>query len=237
MWYGIIATLAVAVLIIMSLRIAKRAGVDEDAMYLAVIWGIPGGVIGSKLLHVIDKLDYYSSYPARIFSLEGLTIWGAILGGMVAILIYTSVRNHPTGRMLDAIAPAAPLAQAIGKVGCTINGCCHGLPTTLPWAITYIHPNAYATLGTALHPTQVYEILWNLATFAIVWMLRGRLKRDGSLCLTYLAVYSIGKFLVHFLRPGTVFLFGLQQAQVVSILVLVVAAILLGRNWRQSRVC
>ncbi len=132
------------------------------------------------------------------------------------------------GYFADLIAPAVTLAQAIGRIGCTINGCCYGLeaPSWLPWAIRYPPDSGYFVasdfLGKALYPTTVYEIVYNLIVFAVLLKLRGRLKPDGSLFLVYLGLYSLWRVGSDFLREGTPFLFGLHQAQVIGIIVLAI---------------
>jgi phosphatidylglycerol:prolipoprotein diacylglycerol transferase len=141
------------------------------------------------------------------------------------------VKDFPLGRFLDVVMPAAVLAQAIGRIGCTINGCCYGIPTSLPWGLVYTQEESVYLLlgepqGVPVHPTQVYELLGDLVIFGILWKLRGRLKPEGSLTLVYFILYPLLKFSVHFLRAGTPFFFGLQEAQFVSLLVLAVAVVL-----------
>jgi phosphatidylglycerol:prolipoprotein diacylglycerol transferase len=120
------------------------------------------------------------------------------------------------------MAPGIILAQAVGRIGCTINGCCYGLPTSLPWGVVYTHLNSIAPLGIAIHPTQLYEFIYNIIAFGILLKLRGRLKPDGSLFLIYLSLYSLWRLGIAFLREGTPFLFGLHQAQVISIIILAI---------------
>jgi phosphatidylglycerol:prolipoprotein diacylglycerol transferase len=234
-WYGIIAAIAILTLISLVLRWSKRAGFNEDTIFWVIIWGIPGGIIGSRLLHVLDGLDYYLAHPGKIVGMEGLTIFGAILGAALSIAIYSKVKNLPLGRLLDMIMPGAILAQAIGRIGCTINGCCYGIATSLPWGLVYAHEESiYLRLGeprgVPVHPTQVYELLGDLIIFGILLRLRGRLKPDGSLTLVYFILYPLLKFSVHFLRAGTPFFFGLQEAQFVSLVVLAAAIVLLVRS-------
>ena len=123
-------------------------------------------------------------------------------------------------------------AQAVGRLGCTLNGCCYGLPTSLPWGVVYTHPNSFAPIGVAIHPTQIYEIIYNLIAFGVLLKLRGRLKPDGSLFLIYLVLYSIWRFSISFLREESPFLFGLPQAQVIAIIVLVITVPILAYRTR-----
>jgi len=229
-WYGIMIALAVLVAVLWMMREVRRgAKLSYDTVITGALVGIPAGIIFSRLLHVIDSWHYYSQHPGQIIGGEGLTIWGAILGGALAIWIYSKFSNFQFGYAADLAAPAVILAQAIGRVGCTINGCCYGVATSLPWGIVYTQPDSYGYAdslallpGTGLHPTQVYEIIFALILFGALLKLRGRLKPDGSLFLVYLSLYSLWRLGSDFLRDGTPFLFGLHQAQVVALMVLAV---------------
>ena len=215
--------LAVVVLILWTLREVRRgAKLSYETIITAALVGIPSGIIISKLLHVIDMWDYYSQYPSQIIGASGLAIWGAVLGATLGVWIYSKFSKLRFGYLVDLVAPGIILAQAVGRVGCTINGCCYGLPTSLPWGIVYTNPESYAPLGVAVHPTQIYEIVFCLIVFAVLLRLRGRFKPDGSLFLIYLSIYSLWRVGIDFLRDGTPFLFGLHQAQVISIIVLLI---------------
>ncbi len=226
-WYAIALASAVVVVLIVAWHEAKRAGIAPKSFCFAAVWAILGGVIGAKLVHVIDFWDHYSAHPREIFRPEGWALYGAILGAILAMWGYSRISGTSFWQWGDIVAPVAPLGQAIGRIGCLIQGCCYGLPSSLPWAIVYIHPRSYAPLGVPLHPAQLYFLLWNLIVFAVLWWLRGRLKPAGSLFLVYLNLYSAGDFGLRFLRQGEPFLFGLHQAQVIGLATLAVAMPLL----------
>lgn len=222
-WYGVIIAIAVVVLVLWMVRETKRAvGISYEPILNGALVALPSGIVVSKLLHVIDAWDYYVQNPGLIFTASGLTIYGAVLGAALGIWIYSRINKYPFGNVADLLAPGIILAQAIGRVGCTINGCCYGPPTSLPWGIVYTHPLSYGPIGIAAHPTQVYEIIFNLIVFGVLLKLRGRLKPDGSLFMVYLALYSVWRVGIGFLREGTPFLMGLQQAQVLGIIVLAI---------------
>ncbi len=209
----------------------RRGGVTTENVMAAALWGIPMGLIVSRLVHVIDKYDYYIDHPREIFGFEGLTIFGAILGGLLGAWIYCRLRRISLAPLVDLAAPGIILAQAIGRVGCIINGCCCGEPTSLPWAVFYSHPASHASgcasLGTLIHPTQMYELLGDLVIFALLfWVFRGRLKPSGSLLALYLVLYSLLTFTVRFWRGDTEMFAGpIQEGQLIAILVFVAATI------------
>ena len=235
-WYGIIVALGVAAVILWMTRqiIRKRADLPSPPDPAVTIPAILSGVVASKLFHVIDRWDYYSQNLWEIFSGGGLSIYGAVLGVTLFFWIYSKVKHYQFGLFADLVAPGIILAQAIGRVGCTINGCCYGIeaPTWLPWSIVYTHPDSLAPLGVATHPMTVYEIIWNLIVFVVLIKLRGRFKPDGSLFLIYLSLYSLWRLATDFLRVGTPFLFGLHQAQVIGIIVLAITIPLLAYKTR-----
>jgi phosphatidylglycerol:prolipoprotein diacylglycerol transferase len=248
-WYGIFVALAVLTVVLWVLWEARRGTrLSYDTVFTAALVGIPSGVVFSRLLHVVDDLVQHGSQsqffqdPSRIIGSEGLTAWGAILGAALGIWLYSRARRMHFGYIADMVAPGVILAQAVGRIGCTLNGCCYGVSTSLPWGIVYTNPESLGfpaslnlAAGMGLHPTQVYEIIWNLAVFVVLFKLRGRLKPEGSLFLLYLSLYSVWRVGGDFLREGSVFLFGLHQAQFVGIIVLAIAVPMLVLRTRWAR--
>ncbi len=229
-WYGIMIAVAVIASLAVTFREAKRIGVSHN-IYDLFLWGIIGGFIGGRLAHIIDYWDYYIANPRALMGFAGLALYGTIIGVLVAVWIYMRVRKIPFSSLAgmgDAIAVGAPVAQAIGRIGCTINGCCFGKPSpfnSFPGAVIYTPrdtiPSEYWL--TPLYPAQIYFFVWNLIVLAVVWRLRGRLKPQGSLFFLYLCLYAAGDFGLRFFRINEPFLFGLHQGQVISLAILVVA--------------
>jgi phosphatidylglycerol:prolipoprotein diacylglycerol transferase len=199
----------------------------------------------AKLFHVLDSWDYYSQNLGEVFSRGGLSVFGGIIGATLFFWIYSRAKRYPFWFIADLAAPGVILAQGIGRVGCTINGCCHGLeaPSWLPWTITYSPdyppPSGYENLpgflGKALYPTQPYEIIFAVALFGMLLKLRGRLKPDGSLFLLYLVAYSAWRLGIGFLRAGTPFVLGLQAAQVISIVIIAITIPALAIRMRRAK--
>ena len=238
-WYGVFVALAIAVIVLWVLwQVRKGARISYDTVFIAAIVGIPSGVVVSRLLHVLDLWDYYSQYPGQIIGGSGLTIYGAILGAALGIWVCSKFSRFQFGYLADLIVPGLILAQIIGRVGCTINGCCYGTACSLPWAIAYTDPDSLAPLGIAVHPTTVYEIIYLAIIFVVALKLKDRLRPDGSLFIGYLGLYSLWRIGIDFLRDGTPFLrnlgleggffiLDLHQAQVIGIIVLVIVIPLL----------
>ena len=225
-WYG----LAIAAALFVGFRIAvseaRGRGINTDLVADLVIWVIVGGLVGARLLHVIDRWSSYAEDPMRILMIQngGLAIEGAILGGTLAGIIGARHLGLPVFRLSDAVAPAIVLGQAIGRLGCLVTGDALGPATDGSWGVRYINPGAMAPeLGTAYQPTFLYEAAWDVLLFAVLWMLRRRLHGDGKLFAIYLALYAVGKFTLTFLRNEVIWLYGLQEAQLVAVGVLLLA--------------
>jgi phosphatidylglycerol:prolipoprotein diacylglycerol transferase len=230
-WYGIMIAIAVVSLIVIMLREAKRIGIKRD-LYSLFLWCIIGGVVGGRLAYVIYYWDYFIANPRQIIGFQGLEQMGMIVGIIVAALIYMAVTRMRFSTLLsigDAFIVGAPLALAIGRIGCTLNGCCYGQPSPFhffPLAVIYsprdtIPPQYW---GVPLYPTQIYHVLWNLIVFAIVWRFRGKFKPEGGLLFFGLCIYAIGDLGLRFLRGsrGATLFWGLDNPQVVDFAMFVI---------------
>ena len=172
-WYGVMVALGITSLVLWVMwQVKKGAEITYDRVLTAALVGIPSGIIVSRLIHVIDKWEYYFiQHPEQIFGLSGLaglTIWGAVLGAALGIWVYSKFSDFNFGYFTDVVAPGIILAQILGRIGCTINGCCYGDPTDLFCGIVYTNPETYAPLGVAVHPTQIYEIIYLGIMFVIL---------------------------------------------------------------------
>ncbi len=235
-WYGIFIALAILTVVLWTAWQVKRgAQVSYDTVFTAALVGIPSGIVLSRLLHVIDNWEYYGQHMGEIIGGGGLTAYGAVLGATIGVWVYSRFTRMNFAYFADVVAPGIILAQAVGRVGCTINGCCYGQETLLSWGIVYTHPDSFGPFGLSTHPTTVYEIIWNLLVFGILLRLKGHLKPDGSLYLVYISLYSVYRLGTDFLREGTSFLFGLHQAQVIAVIVLSVAIPILVMKTRWVR--
>ncbi|MDD4859106.1 MAG: prolipoprotein diacylglyceryl transferase [Dehalococcoidales bacterium] len=219
-WYGIFLALGVTEVLLWTLwHVRKSTRVSYETVLNAALVGIPSGIVFSRLLHVLDEWDYYSQYPSLIIGGDGLTIYGAVLGAALGIWVFSRFSKVSFGYLADIIAPGILLGQALGRVGCLLNGCCYGVECNLAWSVMYSNPETFAPIGVPVHPTQIYEIIFLLIAFVILMFLRGRFRPDGSLFVIYLGIYSIWRFGIGFLREGRAFFFDMQQAQVVALAV------------------
>ncbi len=225
-WYGVMVAMAVLVGVAIPALLAKKeglGGITQNEIMSLAVWAVPGGIVGARLIHVFDEWSYFVDHPGDIIGGEGMGIFGAILGGTLAGVLYARVKGLPIGRLCDVCAFGLIVAQAVGRIGCFLNGCCYGTTTDLPWATVWTHTDSYGPPVEAVHPTQIYELLFDLAVFAFLWVTRKKVGPPGVLYLIYVSIYSVGRFLISFLRTNEDVFWGLQQAQLVSLSVLFVA--------------
>ncbi len=225
-WYGLFVAIAIAVGLWLARREARRKGLPIEEVESLAFWVFVGGIVGARALHVIDRWDLYALYPLGVFAIwnGGLAIMGAVLGGTLAGMFVGWRRGLPVRALSDAAAPAVILGQAIGRIACLFTGDAVGRPTAA-FGITYLNPQAMVPqTGVAYEPVFLYEMVWDLGVFAVLWWLRGRLRVDGQLFAIYLALYAVGKFALTFLRTETVWVAGLQEAQLLSVAAFAVAA-------------
>lgn len=226
-WYSLIIMLAISVGLWLVMREAKRKSLSQDLISDLSGWVILGGLIGARMLHVIDHwTDVFSKDPSRIFKVweGGLAIWGAILGGLIMLSIFAWRKKLNLIRLLDTFAPGVVMGQAIGRIACIITGDSVGKPTNGPFGLAYTNPEAMVPqLGVYYLPTPIYEILLNASIFIILWRLRRLRLPDGALFLIYLSLYSFGRFFITFMSAYREIAFGLNQAQLISLISLIIA--------------
>ncbi len=225
-WHSLFMAIAIALGVWLPARLITKAGLPVDRLYSLALWGVPGGIIGARLVHVVDYWSYYLANPEAILAFwkGGLALWGGILGGTLVAVIFARIRAFPLARYADLPALGLLLAQAIGRIGDVINGEHISKVTSLPWGVVYTHPGSPGYGLPPSHPAVGYELLMDLLIFGILWKLRGRVRPDGALFLLYLITYSIGRFFLSFLRlDSNTVLLGLNQAQWISLIVLALA--------------
>lgn len=253
-WHGVMTFVAVATAVFLVARWGGKEGLNVDSIYSVAVWAIIGGVIGARILHVIDFWnEVYKDDIVSIFTVwsGGIAIYGAILGGFVGGALYIVIRNSDwflaiwgkafpfmgephranlpgIGRLADIAAPALLIAMAIGRIGDVINGEHFSKATDLPWGVIYTHANSPGIFRPPTHPAVAYELIFDLVLLAAIWPLRDRLRPQGMFFALYLSTYSIGRFFLSFLREEFNEYFGaLNEAQVVAIIVVIITVPLL----------
>lgn len=237
-WYAIMLTSAMIVGFFLAEKRCKMYGLNPEIMYDFLILAIPIAILGARSYYVLFNLNYYSNNIGEIYKIwhGGLAIHGCLIGGTIAVFIMCQIKKVPFLKMADIVAPCIILAQAIGRWGNFFNMEAYGSQTTLPWAIKVID----AKLGEIMvHPTFLYESIWNLFIFfLLIKVFEKRKKHDGELICYYMIFYSIGRFFIEALRTDSLMLGFLKMAQVISIIGIVIGIIglyLLKRQGNEER--
>jgi prolipoprotein diacylglyceryl transferase len=229
--YALCILLGVFVAIAVARRRWAARGGDPKQIGDLAVWAVPAGLVGARLYHVATDYQLYTDDPAGALHIwdGGLGIWGGVAGGAVVGLWVARRWGMNTSALLDAAAPAIPLAQAIGRWGNWFNQELFGRPTSLPWGLRIDpenRPKQFAGEAT-FHPTFLYECLWNLVVVAIVLAVERRGKlRPGRLFAVYVAAYTFGRFWIELLRVDPANrIYGLRVNDWVSLVVFVVAMV------------
>lgn len=233
-WYGLAYVAAIVVGVWCIRPYAARRGFAGDRFDSVVLSCAVAGFVGGRLYYVIQNdPGSYLREPWRVLEVwqGGMAYFGAVFAVLITLVLIARLRGWTLGPLLDTAALFALIGQPIGRLGNVANGDILGPPTDLPWGVIYTHPNSFApSASTAYHPAMFYEILANLALLAILLPLRNRLPH-GMFALAYLSLYAVSQLVVFVWRSEPTILFGLRQAQVTSIgLLLVVAVVLLLRR-------
>jgi phosphatidylglycerol:prolipoprotein diacylglycerol transferase len=205
--YGLLVALAFLTALWVTGRLAVKAGLPQESVLNLGIYCALAGIVGAKVLMIVLDPAIRDNW-SEIFSLSTLQAAGIFYGGVVAAMamafFYMRRMGLPALKTADAFAPGLALGHSIGRLGCFSAGCCWGVPSHLPWAVTFTNPRANqlvgVPLGVPLHPTQLYESLGELIIFAVLYWWFLRPHRDGSVVSQYLVLYGILRFLVEFMR-------------------------------------
>ncbi|MBI2853701.1 MAG: prolipoprotein diacylglyceryl transferase [Chloroflexi bacterium] len=237
-WYSIFVVLAFVGATVVAVKRCKKIGLPSSHVYNLMMLIAVAGIVGARLFHVLDHLEQYMANPGQILGFQGLAIWGGLVGGGIAVAIYTRVQKIPFRPLADAAVPALLVGQIIGRFACIVNGDAYGGVTTLPWGFIYVNPGAMIPdylKGVATHPYVVYEQIWNALTLVGVLLLERRTKAPGALFLIYVSAYAVGRLLLTSVRQEAVLFWGLQEAQVVSLVMLAFSVPALVRTLRAER--
>ena len=175
---------------------------------------------------MLENFDAFSADPlAMIFSGSGLVFLGGLAGGMLAVTIYLRKKNEPWLMWADIVAPCLILGYAIGRIGCFLVGDDYGIPTNLPWGMSF--PRGAPPTYQEVHPTQIYEAVLGLSIFFVLSRLRLKSKPLGSVFSFYLIFAGMERFLIEFIRTNEKYMLGLSGAQVISLIMVTTGIILL----------
>ena len=219
-WYGILISTGIVMGMLLALREVKRQGINEDKFLDLILIVIPLSIVGARTYYVIFNWSYYNGDIYKIINIRGggLAIHGALITAFTLGYFICKLKKIDFRKIVDIAAPCVALGQSIGRWGNYINKEAFGGPTNLPWGIM--------VNGEKVHPTFLYESVWDFGLFLFLMSMRKNKKYDGQLFVLYLIVYSIGRFFVEGLRIDSLMFGPLRMAQIISVLIIVLGVVL-----------
>ena len=229
-FYGLIIAVGFLLGILFCAKNAEKFSLTEDNVYDVVIWLIPMSIIGARAYFVLFRLEDYIAHPADIFALRegGLAIYGGVIAGIITAFTVSRVKKFSFPAMLDLLIFGLLIGQIIGRWGNFMNREAFGAETDIFCKMGLTSPD-----GTTIyvHPTFLYESLWNLGCFIFLYLFvkKGRRKYDGQIVLIYFLIYGIGRAWIEGLRTDSLYIgsTGVRASQALSILLAAVSAIIL----------
>jgi phosphatidylglycerol---prolipoprotein diacylglyceryl transferase len=198
--FGVMMVLAFAAALWVARKRAPKFGVDQNKITDAGFWGLVFGVLGARVVFILQDLPYYSKHLNEVFTLQfqGLTSFGGLIFAVVALGVWARREGIPVQRMFDICAPAYSIGYILGRVGCLLNGCCYGgiCPPDFILATTFGRPEPH-------HPAQIYDAAMNLLALGGLFLLERRNLRIGQAAAYYLAAHGLARFVYEFWRAGS----------------------------------
>jgi phosphatidylglycerol:prolipoprotein diacylglycerol transferase len=237
-WYGVILGTAALVGLLLAIREGKRLGINPDLFLDLILFAVPVAILFARTYYVTFEWDYYKNHPEDILAVweGGLAIHGALIGSVLTGWYFARRRKISFWGLADIAAPSIIIGQAIGRWGNFINQEAHGGPVSREFLENLMLPdwiiNQMYIEGQYVHPTFLYESVWNLIGFAILVTMRRYNPRRGELFITYVIYYSIGRFFIEGMRTDSLMLTeNIRIAQAIGVvLILVMVSILIYRR-------
>ncbi|HEY5493246.1 MAG TPA: prolipoprotein diacylglyceryl transferase [Candidatus Anoxymicrobiaceae bacterium] len=225
--YGVMLAVGFIVATLVARYRFKLQYKNPDIILDFVLAAVVGGIVGARLFYVIGNWSEFRGHLGKIFSINmsGLVFYGGLVLGLALVVAVGFWKKVKFWSIMDLAGLCLPLGLAFGRVGCFLNGCCYGKPTTLPWGITF--PTVAPLV--ARHPTQLYELVLDLGLFAFLWWKRDSFSRDGTAFWLFALGYGSIRFFMEFLRDHTAAHAGLAFQMMSLALILAAVGVLLFR--------
>jgi phosphatidylglycerol:prolipoprotein diacylglycerol transferase len=239
-WHGVFAVLGILAAARLGLWLLEKDGVDTSRSADGVAWMVVIGLVGARALYVWENFRIFAGGSLlRVFALTegGISQWGGLFGAALGAYVWARRARFSYWKLLDAGGAATMIGLAVGRIGDVINGEHHGTPTTAPWGVEYVNPATLGDPGAVVHPEVAYEMVLTLALLAALLPFHQRLKArlpDGVLGLVYLGLYAAGRFFLSFYRTDPAVFAGLRQAQLASLLMVVIAVVVIPFLYRRA---
>lgn len=200
--YGFFVALGFFLGILFARTQGEKAGIHPERILDLSLYILIAGIIGARLFFVFVEPRQFMENPLLVFRIweGGLVFYGGFIAALATGIIYLKVMDIPVLKTADIAAPALALGHGIGRLGCFFAGCCYGDACTLPWAVTFTHPESLAPRFVSLHPTQLYSSFANLVLFLVLFAGLKKKQFDGQIFSVYLILYGIIRFVLEIFR-------------------------------------
>ena len=236
-WYGIIIGIGVLLGTCLATAVSRKKQLPKDTILDIVLFGLPVAVICARLYYVIFEWDYYSRHLGEIFNIRngGIAIYGGIIGGVITAIVYCRVKKISFAKVADSASFGLLTGQIIGRWGNFFNQEAFGGNTNLPWGMTgstiaekldkLQQQGIAVSPDLPVHPTFLYESLWNLGVLLVVWYVFAKKhKFDGMEFCTYISLYGLGRLWIEGLRTDSLMLGGVRISQLVALMCVLAGA-------------
>lgn len=228
-FYGLIIAVGILLAFLFCSRLMKKEGLSQDVPLDLILYGLPSAIVCARLYYVIFEWASYKDTPLDVFKIweGGLAIYGAIIGACLSTYIYCKVKKISLATVFDIGAFGLLIGQICGRWGNFVNAEAYGGITELPWRMHLID------VGILVHPTFLYESLWNIGVFIVLLLRRKHLKFPGENFISYLALYGLGRCMIEGLRDDSLYLGPFRISQIVALLCFVIGtAIIIYKRYK-----
>lgn len=201
-WYGVIIALGFALATLYASRRARHFGTSSDELIDFLLWALPLSIVGARLYFVLNKWDYYGQHPGDIVKIweGGLAIYGGIIAAFLTAAVFCRVRKISPLGLMDVGSLGLLIGQLVGRWANFVNAEAYGSETSLPWGMVIDG-------GAPVHPTFLYESLWNLLGFILLHFYSKKKRAfSGEIALLYFTWYGFGRFFIEGLRSDSLFI-------------------------------
>lgn len=215
-FYGLLIGTGLLLAVVYGLYETKRVGIEHDDMFNMLLFALPVSVICARLYYVAFQWDYYKNNLPEIINIRngGIAIYGAVIGAAVVVVTYCRIKKLSIPKCLDVLSIGLLIGQAVGRWGNFVNGEAFGTGTSLPWAMTIVQDGFL--VAEKVHPTFLYESLWNVVGIILLWLYRKHKKFDGELICGYMIWYGLGRMMIEGLRTDSLMLGKFRVSQLLS---------------------
>jgi phosphatidylglycerol:prolipoprotein diacylglycerol transferase len=251
-WYGVMMAVGFMIGFVSWVYLGKKENKPADYCSDLLFWIMVSGILGARVAYILCDVGYFIDNPMMIIRLDkgGLVYYGGFLGAGLAIVLFARKRKESLIRVLDFVITAVPLAHFFGRVGCFLNGCCYGKlyegwsavrypKESFPWVMQRYSQDvtAYDEFSKSLHAVQLYEAVFNLLLFVMLFWLYPRRKSDGFIIGVYLVAYPIGRFVLEFFRGDErPVILGISLAQLIGVALLTLGLYFLWSSTRRKKI-